>query len=544
MKVWIAQINTKLGDVEYNYQKIEQAIQTLWPWSDVIVFPEMTLPGYPLHDKVFDKNLLKAQKAKLVQVQQLLKQYKKDLTVVLWFVDYDEKKVGPDGQWIKRNAAAAITANDIKTYHKQLLPNYDVFYDKRYYHEGEGPVHFKIGNQTATLTICEDMRDDGYKVKPIAEACKKQKTDLIINLSSSPFATGKLTKRLDLIRNHTTKQGIPFVYVNQIGWQDGNVNDGWSMIVNEKGKVIHAGKVFEEELCIVDTDSKVDHTKTIIERNNNKYNQILEAIKLGMTDYMKKGGFKDVVIGVSGGVDSAVSLSILSMILAPENIHAYYLPSKHSQSEEYVKELCKNVGVPFTSHDINSGVQAAISQYEQINWSKPTGVAYQNIQARERGQILGLYANVHNALIVNNSNRTEIAQGYATIYGDTIGFLSVIGDLMKNEVYELADYINSTQLQDLVPQSIINRAASAELEDNQVDPFDYKNGIDCLAIEEIFCGQDLDVVIKKYWLSREKAEPLKRNNDRNEFKRVQSPRVIKLKAQSAGLGRLYPIIYG
>jgi len=187
----------------------------------------------------------------------------------------------------------------------------------------------------------------------------------------------------------------------------------------------------------------MDQTKKVLETNNNKYGQILEAIKLGISDYMKKGGFTDIVIGVSGGVDSAVSLSILSMILPPERIHAYYLPSKHSQSEHFVKQLCKNTGVPFTIHDINSGFQAAISQYEQINRSKPTGIAYQNIQARERGQILGLYANVHNALIINNSNRTEIAQGYATIYGDTIGFLSVIGDLMKNEVYELAHYINT-----------------------------------------------------------------------------------------------------
>ena len=542
MKIWIAQVNTKLGDVEHNYQKIAQAIQTLGPGSDIIVFPEMTLPGYPLHDKVFDKNLLKAQKAKLVQVQKILKWYKKDLTVALGFVDYDDTKTGPDGQWIKRNAAAVIKADSIQVYHKQLLPNYDVFYDKRYYNEWTWPTHVRVGNQTAAITICEDMRDEWYEIKPVAQACKAQQTDLIINLSSSPFATGKLSTRLDIIRNHVKKHKIPFVYVNQIGWQDGNVNDGGSMVVNAAWQVIHANKTFTEDLCIVDTNNTMDQTKKVLETNNNKYGQILEAIKLGISDYMKKGGFTDIVIGVSGGVDSAVSLSILSMILPPERIHAYYLPSKHSQSEHFVKQLCKNTGVPFTIHDINSGFQAAISQYEQINRSKPTGIAYQNIQARERGQILGLYANVHNALIINNSNRTEIAQGYATIYGDTIGFLSVIGDLMKNEVYELAHYINTISWKDLIPQSIINRAASAELEDNQVDPFDYTS--DCPAIDEIFCGQDLEVVIKKYGLSREKAERLKRANDRNEFKRVQSPRVIKLKAQSAWLGRLYPIIYG
>lgn len=544
MKLGLAQINTKLGDVDYNYVKIIGSIQALGSKADVIVFPEMTLPGYPLHDKIYDKNMLRKQMGKILEIQNFLKTYKKELTVVVGFVDFDENKIWPDGRRLKWNGAAIITAKSIAKYHKQLLPNYDVFYDKRYYHEGEGPVYFDAGGEKATVTICEDIRDDGYDVKPIANAVKAQKTDLIINISSSPFAYGKLKTRLDLIRNHAVKHKTHFVYVNQVGAQDGNVNDGASMVVDKEGRLVYLAPSFQENLHVVelnDSETHRDITHILLQRNNDIYGQILEAIKLGVKDFMNKTHIDNVTIGVSGGIDSAISLYILSTIMPKERIHAFYLPTKHSKSLDYVKELCGNLWVKFHIHDIGSAVEKAIDEYKKIFWSEMDTITYQNIQARERGQILGMYANKFHGLIVNNSNRTEICQGYATLYGDTIGFLSPLGDLIKTQVYDLAQYINAKHGTDIIPDSIIERKASAELVDDQVDPFDYNR--DSQAIEDIFCGEDIDEIQHKYNISYDVLKQYKRNNDINEFKRVQSPRVVKLRSQSAGMGRIYPVVF-
>ena len=583
MKIWIAQINTKLGDLNHNYNKIINAIDKIWNEAEVLVFPEMTLPWYPLHDKIYDQNLLKNQTDKISQIQKYISDTASNLTVVLWYVDFDKDNLWPDGRWIKHNSAAVITKDQILKYHKQLLPNYDVFYDKRYYQEGKDSLHFPVGDKTATVVICEDMRDEWYDVKPIADAVAAAKTDLIINISSSPFATGKLQRRYDIIKNHATTHHIPMVYVNQVWAQDGNVNDWASMVVDQDGKLIYISPSFEEDLIVIDVgaiinrpdtenDQKTNNNKSdnssnikniyisdiiwpdkldpktrwiapLLDAKTNKYGQMLDAIKLAVRDYADKTGIDNMTIGVSGGIDSALNLYILAQVLPADKIHAYYLPSRHSQSLEYVQKLCDNLGVKFASHDIQPAVSSAISEYEKIHWvSTMDDITYQNIQARERWQILNMYANYHHGLLVNNSNRTEIAQWYATLYGDTVGFLALIWDLIKTEVYEMCEYINTKHGYDIIPNGIITRDASAELTDNQVDPFDYVR--ESMAIEDIFLGEDIYIVAERYNLPIETVAKYKKRNDFSEFKRVQSPRVVKLKSQSAGMGRIYPIVFG
>ncbi len=551
MKVGIAQINTKLGAVSHNKEKILWAIDTLAPQADLIVFPEMTLPGYPLHDRIYDKNLLKAQRLALdeiqLHIQSLVASTQKSLKVVLGYIAFDTNTTWPDGKRLKRNSAAVLDGTTMQTYAKQLLPTYDVFYDKRYFQPGTQLTHFPLpGDKTASVSICEDMWTAGYDKDPIMNAVASAKTDLLVNISSSPYTIGKHEKRLRIIQEHTANAGVPFVYVNQVGGQDGHVYDGHSMVVDAEGHVIFAGKWYQEELSVVDLDAPhQDLTSDVITESNDKYKNILEAIKLGTKDYLTKTGIKDVVIWVSGGIDSAVSLYILSQILPKERIHAYYLPSKHSQSLGYVEELCKNVWVDFQTISIDSTVQASIHETEKVTGEKVTGLAYENIQAQVRGVKLMTLSRMCGGVVINNSNRTEIAQGYATIYGDTIGFMSIIGDLLKTEVYGLADYINAQADTEKIPQSIIKRVASAELTDNQRDPFDYFRPGVCEGIDALFNGEDADEVAHKYNLTADEVTRYLKNIDRNEFKRKQSPTVIKLKSPSVGGGgRLYPIVYG
>jgi NAD+ synthase (glutamine-hydrolysing) len=440
MKVGIAQINTKLGDVAANMQKVKDVIDQIGDASEVIVFPEMTLPGYPLHDRIYDKNLLKAQHAALAHIQDYIASTKKELTIVLWFIDFDTTRTWPDGKWIKRNAAAIMDGKTIQTYHKKLLPTYDVFYDKRYFQPGELTTRFPLpGGEVGGITICEDMRTTWYDKNPVAEVMSEENSNdapmpsMLFNISSSPYTIGKIEKRLDIIQEHVKATDRPFIYVNQVGGQDGHVYDGHSLVVDELGKVLFMGKWFEEEITVVDTKTPcTDLRDEVITESNDKYKNILEAIKLGTKDYLEKTGIKDVVIGVSWGIDSAVSLYILSQILPKERIHAYYLPSKHSQSLGYVKELCGNLWLDFQSISIDSTVQASINETEKVTGEKVTGLAYENIQAQVRGVKLMTLSRMCGGVVINNSNRTEIAQGYATIYGDTIGFMSIIGDLLKN----------------------------------------------------------------------------------------------------------------
>ncbi len=594
MKVALAQINTKLGDVAANSRKIEKIIDQVAWHADILVFPEMTLPGYPLHDRIYDKNLLKAQHAAMLNIQEHLYQIKKDLTVILWFIDYAPNKTGSDGKWMKWNAAAILDGKNQLVYHKRLLPTYDVFYDKRYFQPGDHATRFPLPNgEVGAVTICEDMWTQWYDIDPVQEsmATEKMKISLdittmlkatekwdvkineekwegtftkeqlppqakptiLFNISSSPYSVGKLETRLDILRKHVLETNRPFIYVNQVGGQDGHVYDGHSMVMNQYGEVTYLGKGFEEEVVIVDTKEPAPSlNKHVKEVSDDKYGNILEAIKLWTKDFLAKGGIKDVVIGVSWWIDSATSLYILTQILPKECIHAYYLPSKHSKSLPYVKELCSNLGVEFQEVSIDATVQTAIADIEKATGKKVEWLAYENIQAQVRWVQLMTFSRMLGGVVVNNSNRTEIAQGYATIYGDTIGFMSIIWDLLKNEVYALANYIN-TQHQikvdptkvDIIPKTIIERVASAELADNQRDPFDYHRPGVCEGIDDLFNGEDAQEVMKKHNLTKNEVDRYLAAIDRNEFKRKQSPTVIKLKSPSVGGGgRLYPIIYG
>ncbi|MCF7835120.1 NAD+ synthase [Candidatus Gracilibacteria bacterium] len=542
MKIGIAQINTKLGDIEKNTLKIEDTIRKIGNESDVIVFPEMSISGYPLNDLLDDEDMVKKQKEVIYKIRNIVNEVNENLKVILGFIDYNEAEVLPSGEMKKYNAAAVI-GKDVQIYHKRLLPNYDVFFEQRYFAPGKEGLTFKIAQDLkGAMTICEDIRDDNYEDKPIQEY-KNKDVDVIFNISSSPYANEKIKKRLKLLRKHAENIGSHMVYVNQVGGQDELVFDGGSMVVTPDGCLQHISKRFQEDISIVDTDKKChDHSYEVVNEDQYRYSNIIEAMKLGLKDYLEKTGIKNVVIGVSGGIDSALSLYILSKVLDPENIHAIYMPTKYNSNEsrELSKKLTKNLGVELKVGEIQDIVKSFEKFGEEKLGKKPEGITHENIQARIRGMILMNIANDVKGMVINNSNKTELAMGYGTLYGDLIGGLSLIGDLNKKEIYEMARYINAHKREEIIPAGIIDRKASAELAEGQVDPFDYEKVSD--AIEELQFGANVKEVAEKYNLDLEEVKAMRKRIKINEFKIRQAPPVIKLKERSVGIGRLYPIV--
>lgn len=547
MKIGIAQINTRvantLSGLDYNLKKITHTIDAIWHNCDLIVFPEMTLTWYPLNDILDDDVFVKQQKEGVYTLQKHIQQYTPSCKILVWGVDYDESHFLPDGKMIKYNTVYLIDADNIETYYKKLLPDYDVFFEKRYFQSWQKELFFSpTENSLASVTICEDIWDENYDIHPINDIKQHNKNiDIVCNLSSSPFAIGKLEKRVNLLKRHHKNMPAYYVYVNQVWWQDELIFDGSSMILDKQGNIIYCAKAFEEEITIVDLDKEyTDITAEIIAESNNKYERIYHTLCLGLKDYLAKTGIQDVMIWVSWGVDSAVDITLLRSILSPDHIHAVYLPTQYNKNEsfEYSKELCDNLWVHLDVY----AIQDYIDTFEKLSnqrWDTVSWLRHENIQARIRWLILMDLAAKYNAVVINNSNQTEMAMWYATMYGDSIWFMSPIWDLNKKEVYELARWLN-TNLDSPIPEGIITRAPSAELKDNQVDPFDYT--WESEAIEDILYNVNPILVQEKYNLSSERITELYKMKQRNERKRRQYPIIIKVKERSLSIGRQVPIV--
>lgn len=539
MRVWIAQINTKVGDIEYNKEKIISSIRELWPHSDIVVFPENTTTWYACNDLYESQYFLAQQKSAIEEAKKVAAGISKDLTILLGNVDYNSK-IMPSGQLQKFNTASIIRAYEETKYAKRLLPNYDVFFEKRYFTPWDKSVYFDVKGQRSSITICEDIWPEGYDVDPVGELIW-QWVETIYNISSSPFTLWKLKKRYDLISWHVARTWAWFVYVNQVGAQDELVFDGGSMVMDNNWKLVHLGKLFQEELTIVDTNkSNQDRLAELLELNWDKYRMVFETLKLGLKDYLAKTWIKSVVIWLSGWIDSAVSAYILSQVLPKENIHTIYMPTKHSKSLEDAQAVAKTLGLNLKVGWIDPMVTTFMEYAQNTIWELPAWISYENIQARIRWNILMMYANMTGSMVINNSNKTELALGYGTMYGDLIGWLWLIWDLNKKEVFEFAKWINKYEWQEVMPNSIIDRPPSAELSDNQVDPFDYAKVSE--PVDELLFGWNPYEIAAKYWVDVNEVLRLKKLVRVNEFKRRQAPLVIKLKNRSVGIGRLYPVV--
>ena len=526
MKVALAQIDPIVGDLEGNYCKICAFIKRAkGKDADMVIFPELALCGYPPEDLLHKPHFIKENQKYLNK----LKKTARGLTILVGFVDGHGKTI--------YNACAIIDDGVVKdVYRKIILPNYGVFDEKRYFFPGHTLSIYEQGNFRFAVTICEDIWET-----EIVEALKGKALDFVINISASPFHLGKVIQRGEIFSHAARSIKCSIVYCNLVGGQDEIVFDGTSKIISSKGELIACGKRFCEDLLIF--NFKANQTRSPIKVTSKPQEEAYSALKLGLYDYVNKNGFKKVVVGVSGGIDSAVVVSLATLALGKKNVCALIMPSHYTSKATLAdaKKICTNLGIKYYIVNISGIAQAYAKQLSGHFKGKKADKTEENLQARIRGNILMAFSNKFGYLVLNTGNKSEISCGYCTLYGDMVGGFGVLKDVPKTLVYKIAKYINSISKK-IIPISIIRRAPSAELKPNQKDS-DILPEYDLLdPILKLYVEQDLsgDEIIKKGFKSAV-VKRIVQMVDANEYKRRQAPVGIKITPRAFGKDRRMPI---
>ena len=530
MKIALCQINPTVGAINQNKKSIfdwyHRAVDL---GADLVVFPELSLIGYPPQDLLLRNRFIENAKNALDEIAQ-----KSTIPIILGNTMMEDNKL--------YNCAFFCEKGEIIShYKKRLLPTYDVFDEARYFTSGSEPCVVKLSingkNVYLGLQICEDLWDKNYS-GDLVEELKAKGAEIIINLSASPYRVDRLLDRCELIQSKASDNRLSYVYCNLVGAQDELIFDGQSLAYNENGELIAQGKAFEEEILMVD----IKNSQTIDLKDSRREEKIYNALVLGVKDYFNKTGHSEAVIGLSGGIDSSLTACIAVDALGIENVHGVSMPSKFSSqhSKDDAKLLSENLGVDYRTISIES----IVSSFEEslkasYNGSEP-GVAEENIQARTRGSIIMALSNKFNWLVLSTGNKTELAMGYCTLYGDMNGGLAVISDLSKTDVYALSRWVNEKAGFDCIPINSIEKPPSAELAPNQVDPFDY-DVVSPLVTALIDNQKSPSELIK------EGADPglVKDISNRiriNEYKRRQAAPGLKVTSKAFGMGRRVPII--
>jgi NAD+ synthase (glutamine-hydrolysing) len=480
MRVALAQLNPTSGDIDGNAARIIAAIEAARAQqADLLVAPEMVLTGYCIGDLVENADFLAANDRAVTRLAAAAR----GITAVVGFIDYDLHARNDNGTVRKFNAAAVVRDGQVlQRARKSLLPNYRYFDDKRFFTPAErrDPVAIETrgGPLRIGVSICEDMWDEFYDVKPLPELARKG-ADVLVNLNASPFHPGKRHERDAVIRRHVAALRTPLVYVNTVGAADNGKNviafDGESLVYDGHGRLIAIGPQFEEELLVIDVGPgapvHADVELPAIDREREMY----DALVLGLRDYMRKTGFTHTVVPVSGGIDSALALAIAVDAVGAPQVSAYNLPSQFNSdaTRSIAERLARALDVRYGVVPIAGIDQEVRLTFERHAHPIARGLTGENLHARIRGLLMMAESNDTGALLISCGNETEIALGYATLYGDMCGGISVIGDLSKVDVYRVARHVNERHGREVIPEETFTLAPSAELAANQVDPFDY-----------------------------------------------------------------------
>lgn len=524
-KVAVAQINSIVGDLEGNAKKIIEYIREAKSrGADIVTFPELAITGYPPKDLLLKPSFIEKDKEKLREIVEKTK----DVAAIVGFVD------GEGGEIY--NAAALISDGElVGIQHKTHLPNYDVFDEKRYFQPASECRVFTLDDLNLGVNICEDIWvDDG----PTAVQAEMG-AELIVNISASPFHVGKIKVRRELLARRAKENGVAIVYNNLVGGQDDLVFDGRSYIFNEEGVLIAQCKSFEEDLLVSDLE-----TPSKIIPEGDPSDEICKALILGIRDYVRKNGFEKVVIGLSGGIDSALTATLATKALGAENVVGVSMPSRISSkgSLDDAKKLVENLGIEYKVIPIADAADAYVKMLSKEFGGTEQDVTEENIQARIRGNILMALSNKFGYLVLTTGNKSELAVGYTTLYGDMAGGFAAISDVPKTTVYKLARYINSVEKREIIPENTIAKEPSAELREGQRDsdtlpPYDILDAILHAYIEEdkskeeiMAQGFDERIVGEIIW-----------KVDHNEYKRQQAAPGIKITPKAFGSGRRMPI---
>ncbi len=537
MKIGFAQINPTVGDLRGNFAKIVAAYQELArAGADLVITPELALAGYPPQDLVFKSHFVPQNLEMLDRLQEVV------LAGAALLVGYVEVNQGRGKPFY--NAAALLTyGKPIQKTHKSLLPTYDVFDEARYFEPARAVAPLVLGGRRLGVTICEDIWTEPYLPRAFydaepAQALIAQGADLIVNLSASPFSLGKPALRAEMAAALAAKLESAIFYCNAIGGNDELVFDGNSFAVNQRGELIAQLPGFQEANAIVESDASalVPRPPRVAPAD------LLEALSLGVRDYMRKCGFKSAVLGLSGGIDSAVVAAIAVQALGAENVVGVSMPSPYSSagSIEDALALSRNLGIECLQMPIDAAFHAFKAQFAEVFAGLPEDATEENMQSRLRGMILMALSNKLGHILLTTGNKSELAVGYCTIYGDMAGGLAVISDVPKTMVYELARWLNRER--ELIPSATIEKPPSAELKVGQVDqdtlpPYEILDEILRLYVEENLSAADIaargfdEVTVR--WVQR--------RVDLNEYKRAQAAPGLKVTSRAFGLGRRMPI---
>lgn len=551
LKIAVCQLNYKLCDFKGNVALIEHAVRQAHD-ADLFVFSELCLSGYHPLDLIESPDFLCQQRQALNAVLQLSTQVQGALVIGLV-----TDNAGP-GKPLHNSLLVIQSGRIVLTYHKQLLPTYDVFDERRYFEPGpHSAAVLEMRGHRLGFLICEDAWNDDvrlYAINPIT-AVAEQHVDLIVNINASPSHLGKQRQRHEIFGAIAKRYGTGLLYSNQVGGNDQLVYDGASFALNRSGEVVHELALYESAVDVLVFDGEFHSSPPISQQPAYLddceffYRQALT----GLRDYVTKVGFQSAIVGSSGGIDSALTLALARDAIGSEAVHAVTMPSRYSSAGSVTDSelLCQRLGIPLVEHGIASIVTAYESQFAKAFGMALTGVAAENVQARVRGTILMEASNQFARLVLSTGNKSEMSVGYATLYGDMNGGLNLIGDLYKTEVFRLARYINQLH-GEVIPDSILNKEPSAELAAGQRDtdslpPYETLDAILKYYIEGTRLpaaeGQRVLAVIEK--VNAEDGGQLVRRVCRlvasAEFKRRQAPPIIRMRERAFGAGRQMPI---
>lgn len=535
-RIALAQINPIIGDLRGNCEKILRAIDEAKSNSaEIVLFPELALCGYPPEDLLLLDSFTSKVEAYLEEIAGAAF----GITAIVGTIRQNESQVGKP----LFNSAAIISNQKIMGFHdKILLPTYDVFDERRYFEPGTQTRIWEINGKKIGVTICEDIwqdRDARYQNNPVDEL-KHLSPDFVLNLSSSPFCISHLKERIAVCSSATAKLNVPLLYCNQVGANDSLIFDGYSLSFDKTGQVMGMAKGFKEDLFVVELPFKGDPIKI----EENVLSNMYQALVLGVRDYFHKQGFKKAVLGLSGGIDSALVACIAVDALGKENVLCLAMPSRFSSPESLndAKCLSQNLGCQFKEISIESPFESYLELLEPHFEGKAPDTTEENLQARIRGMLLMAMSNKFGYIVLSTGNKSELALGYCTLYGDMCGGLAVISDVTKSQVYALSKWIN--QNSEIIPLNTITRAPSAELKTNQKDQ-------DTLPDYEI-----VDLVLNSYLEDRLSAEEIALKFDysldlvkdlvkrihQNEYKRKQAPPGLRISEKAFTVGRRFPIV--
>ena len=532
-KIALAQFSPHVGNLDANTQKmIDQANQAKKDKADLIIFPELAILGYPAEDLLIRPSLAKRTKAAFEKLTEV-----KDIVMVFGFVNQTE-----DGQ--RYNSAAVMKDGEVLgIYNKQVLPNYGVFDEKRYFSEGHQHLVFEYLGHKFGVLICEDA----WSLATVQQLAKLNiETALVLN--ASPYEVGKPQHRIETMAALVKQLNINLVYCNQVGGQDDLIFDGTSFVLNKSGEVALQAPSFQESLSIAEYDAEqLQFSKGTITPALDTMAEIYQSLVMATRDYVQRSGFPGVILGLSGGIDSALTLAIAADAIGADKVQAVMMPYTYTAqiSVEDAAEQAKNMGVTFGIAEINPVVNSFMQVLFPFFGSAPADATEENLQARSRGTLLMALSNKFGNLVLATGNKSELAVGYCTLYGDMVGGYAVLKDVYKTIVFELAKYRNSISETPVIPERVITRPPSAELRPDQVDQdslpsYDILDAILYSYIEEDM-SQD-DIIDKGF--DAEVVKKVIRLVDMNEYKRRQGAIGPRISSRSYGRERRYPIVNG